>query len=132
MQAAYIVGIAAGLACLLLAAHLVTGVTSREDGRLALVLLQLMPVAFIFRIRANHEYPMLLCLLLMLIGLDGVRRSWRHVWIAPVALTAALLVKGVFVVIPLLAAGLWILAQSAARSADRSGGRSRRARLAAC
>ena len=109
IQAAYIVGIAAGLAALILMGTLVSRATSREEGRLALILLQLMPMASIFRIRANHEYPMLVCLLVTLIGLDAVRRSWRWWWIAPVALTAALLVKGVFVAIPLLAAGLWIL-----------------------
>lgn len=109
VQAAYIVGMAAGLAALLLIGVLVARLTSDEEGRAALILLQLMPMASIFRIRANHEYPMLVCLLVALVGLDAVRRSWRAWWIAPVALTAALLVKGVFVVIPLLAAGLWIL-----------------------
>lgn len=109
VQAAYIVGIAAGLAALLIIGSLVARATSREEGRLALVLLQLMPMASIFRIRANHEYPMLVCLLVALAGFDAVRRSWRWVWLAPLALTAGLLVKGVFVVIPLLAAALWVL-----------------------
>jgi 4-amino-4-deoxy-L-arabinose transferase-like glycosyltransferase len=109
VQAAYVVGIAAGLAALVLAGTLVARATSYEDGRAALVLLQVMPMASIFRIRANHEYPMLVCLLVTLIGLDAVRRSWRWWWVAPAALTAALLVKGVFVAIPLLAAGLWVL-----------------------
>jgi 4-amino-4-deoxy-L-arabinose transferase-like glycosyltransferase len=97
VQAAYIVGIAAGLAALLLIASLVSRLTSRDDARIVLVLLQLMPMASIFRIRANHEYPMLVCLLVALVGFDAVRRSWRWWWIAPVALTAGLLVKGVFV-----------------------------------
>ena len=68
-----------------------------------------MPVAFIFRIRANHEYPMLVALLVTLVGLDGARRSWW--WIAGIAfgLTVGLLVKGVFVVLVVLAAGLWML-----------------------
>jgi 4-amino-4-deoxy-L-arabinose transferase-like glycosyltransferase len=109
IQAAYIVGIAAGLAALLLIASLVSRLTSRDDARLVLVLLQLMPMASIFRIRANHEYPMLVCLLVALVGFDAVRRSWRWWWIAPIALTTGLLVKGVFVAIPLLAAGWWIL-----------------------
>jgi 4-amino-4-deoxy-L-arabinose transferase-like glycosyltransferase len=109
IQAAYIVGVAAGLAALLLIAALVSRLTSRDDARLTLVLLQLMPMASIFRIRANHEYPMLVCLLVALMGFDAVRRSWRWWWIAPVALTAGLLVKGVFVAIPLLAAGWWVL-----------------------
>lgn len=109
VQAAYIVGMAAGLATLLLIGVIVSRLCSRDDGRAAIVLLQFMPMASIFRIRANHEYPMLVCLLISLIGLDAVRRSWRWWWVTPVALTAALLVKGVFVVIPLIAASLWIV-----------------------
>lgn len=109
VQAAYIVGIGAGLASLLLVGAIAARISSRADGRLVLVLLQFMPMASIFRIRANHEYPMLVCLLVALVGFDAVRRSWRWWWIAPVALTAGLLVKGVFVIVPLLAAGLWVL-----------------------
>ncbi len=108
VQAAYVVGIAMGLACLLMTAWLTARLASPTDGRLSLVLLQLMPVAFIFRIRANHEYPMLLCLLVAIVGLDGVRRSWRWLPVPAIALTAALLVKGVFVVLPILAGVLWI------------------------
>jgi hypothetical protein len=51
---------------------------------------------------------MLLCLLVVLVGLDAVRRSWRSWWVVPLALSAALLVKGVFVAIPLVAAAIWI------------------------
>lgn len=109
VQASYIVGIAAGLVAVLLLAHLVSRITNRDDARAVLVLLQLMPLASIFRIRANHEYPMLVWLLLTLIGLDAVRRSWRWIWVVPFALTAAFLVKGVFVAVPLVAAGLWMV-----------------------
>ncbi|HET9369901.1 MAG TPA: glycosyltransferase family 39 protein [Vicinamibacterales bacterium] len=109
VPSAYVVGIALGLASLLLIGHLVTRICGAADGRAAIVLLQLMPVAFLFRIRANHEYPMLLCLLLTLVALDGVRQSWRWLPVVAVALTAALLVKGVFVLLIFVAAGLWIL-----------------------
>jgi 4-amino-4-deoxy-L-arabinose transferase-like glycosyltransferase len=108
-QAAYAVGIAAGLACLLLMARLAAATGTDGAGRAALVLLQLVPAAFVFRVRANHEYPMLLCLLAAIVALDGVRRSW--VWTIGVvaAVTAALLIKGVFVALVLLGAGLWAL-----------------------
>ncbi|MEO7191145.1 MAG: hypothetical protein ABI051_08825 [Vicinamibacterales bacterium] len=109
VQAAYVVGVASGLACLIVLGHLIAHVTTPRDGRLALVLLQVTPLASIFRIRANHEYPMLLCLLIGLVGLDAVRRRWSAIWIAPIALTMALLVKGVFVAVPLLAAAWWIV-----------------------
>ncbi len=108
VQAAYIVGLAAGLVSLLLIGHLTARVTSAPEGRAALVLLQLMPMASIFRIRANHEYPMLVCLMVALVGLDAVRRGWRWWWVTPVALTAGLLIKGAFVAIAIFAAVLWI------------------------
>lgn len=108
-QAAYAMGIAAALGCLVLMARLAAATHVEGAGRAALVLLQLVPAAFVFRVRANHEYPMLLCLLAALVALDGVRRSW--VWLPAVAaaITAALLIKGVFVAIVLLGAGLWAL-----------------------
>lgn len=110
-QTSYVVGVAAGLGSLLLSAVLIQRITSRVDARASLVLLQFMPLAFIFRIRANHEYPMLFCLLAMLVGLDNVRRRWTFpsVLLVAVALTAALLIKGVFVVLLFLAAACWIV-----------------------
>ena len=97
-QAAYIAGVGAGLASLLLIAVLIGRLASVADGRASLILLQLMPVAFLFRVRANHEYPMLVALLVTLVSVEGARRSWW--WIAGIAfgLTLGLLVKGVFVV----------------------------------
>jgi 4-amino-4-deoxy-L-arabinose transferase-like glycosyltransferase len=108
-QGAYIVGIAAGLGSLLLIALLVSRVTSRDDGRALLLLLPLMPVAFIFRVRSNHEYPMLFCLALCLMGLEGLRRSWRSAGLVIAGLVAGVVIKGVFVVPILIAAGLWVL-----------------------
>jgi 4-amino-4-deoxy-L-arabinose transferase-like glycosyltransferase len=108
-QAAVVVGISMGLASLGLVGALVSRVASPEAGRAALVLVQLMPVAFLFRMRANHEYPMLLCLLLGLLAVDGVRRSWWWTWLLVASLTAALLIKGVFVTLVFMAVGLWIL-----------------------
>ena len=107
-QAAYAVGIATALACLLLLARLARA-AEPSAGRSALVLLQLVPAAFVFRVRANQEYPMLLCLLVTLLALDGVRRSWAWSLAVAAALLAALLVKGVFVAIVLLGAGMWVL-----------------------
>jgi 4-amino-4-deoxy-L-arabinose transferase-like glycosyltransferase len=109
VQAAYIVGVATALVSLVLIAAAIGRISSPADGRAALVLLQLMPLAFIFRIRANHEYPMLLCLVIAVIGIELARRSWRWIWITPVALTTAMLVKAAFVAVPLVAIGWWML-----------------------
>ena len=110
-QGAYVIGVGAGLAALLLMTSLIRRITTRDEARAALVLLQLMPVAFIFRIRANHEYPILVCLLLALLGLAwiGERRPW---WMGTLAVAAGLagglLIKGVFVVLILLAMAVWL------------------------
>jgi 4-amino-4-deoxy-L-arabinose transferase-like glycosyltransferase len=110
VQGAYVAGVAAGLASLLLMAGLIRRFTVRDDARIALVLLQLMPVAFVFRIRANHEYPMLVCLLVALHGL--VAASSRSMWLAALlislGLAGGLIIKGVFVAKILLAIALWI------------------------
>lgn len=107
-QAAYAVGIATGLACLLLLARLARN-AEPSAGRSALVLLQLVPAAFVFRVRANQEYPMLACLLVAILALDGTRRSWKWTPALAAALIAALLVKGIFVLVVVLGAGLWML-----------------------
>jgi 4-amino-4-deoxy-L-arabinose transferase-like glycosyltransferase len=108
-QAAYIVGVGMGLAALFLLAQFVRIGTSVQTGRWVLVLSQLTPVASLFRIRANHEYPMLVCLLLGLLGADLARKSWRWVWLLPAALCYGLLVKGAFILLVILGVGLWIL-----------------------
>jgi 4-amino-4-deoxy-L-arabinose transferase-like glycosyltransferase len=108
-QAAYIVGLTAGLVALLLIAEIIRRTTSTADARAALVLLQLMPVAFVFRVRANQEYAMLVCLLTACLGLDWARRSlWGFVPVAA-ALAAALVIKGAFISLTLAGAGLWLL-----------------------
>lgn len=129
-QGAYIVGVAAGLASLLLIGVLVRRLASRDDARAALVLMQVMPVAFIFRIRANHEYPMLVCLLLALLGLDAAGRRgrwWRAMALAGLGVTAGLFIKGVFVVMVLLAMGAWI----AVNPTDTPGARARQVAVTA-
>ncbi len=108
-QGAYLVGVGAGLVALVMVGMLVQRVTSREDARAVLVLLQVMPVAFVFRIRANHEYPMLAALLLVLLGLHGLRRAWWPVAVVAAGMAVGLVVKGVFLSLILLGAGLWLL-----------------------
>ncbi len=108
-QAAYVVGTGAGALCLLLAGLLAGRVATVADGRAVMLLLQLMPIAFIFRIRSNHEYLMLAALLGLLLALDGVKRHWGWTILVALALAAGLLVKGVFVIFPAAAAALWIV-----------------------
>ena len=118
-QAAYVVGIGAGLAALLLIGWLVARLVPRDEARALLILLQLMPVAFLFRIRANHEYLMLVGMLVALVGLERVRHSGWAIALVALGMAAALLVKGVFVVLTITGAVLWVVFDPA------GGGRSR-------
>ncbi len=52
---------------------------------------------------------MFCCLVLSLLALQGVRRSWWWVAVLAAAVTAAVLVKGFFVVPVLAGMGAWIL-----------------------
>ena len=108
-ESSYVVGVTCSLLVLAGLARLVARVADRAAARAVLILLPLMPVAFIFRVRANHEYPMLVCLVWALVALDGVERSWR--WLAGLAaaLVAALVVKGVFALFVVGGCGLWLL-----------------------
>lgn len=118
-QAAYVVGIGAGLLALLLLASVVGTITDSPEARATMVLVQLMPVAFIFRIRANHEYLMLVCLLLTILGLQRVGRSWSWTCAVAAGLVGGLLVKGAFVSLILLAAGLWVVIGPAGNRGER-------------
>jgi len=119
VQGAYVVGVLAGLLSVALLGTIVGRMSTRQDARAAMVLIQLMPVAFIFRIRANHEYLMLLFLLMAIVGLDGVKGAGRRWWLVAAGLIGGLLVKGVFVSLIVLGAVLWIALDPRREHPDR-------------
>jgi 4-amino-4-deoxy-L-arabinose transferase-like glycosyltransferase len=112
---AYVVGVGASLLALLGLSALVERIDGPVAARATLMLLPLMPVAFIFRVRANHEYPMLLCLVVALLALEGVRESWSWLIGLCAAFTAALVIKGVFALLVVGGGGLWLIANPTGR-----------------
>lgn len=108
-QAAYIVGVGTALVALLLIGRLVQTIASRDTARAVLILLQVMPVAFVFRIRANQEYLMLIWLLIAILGVDLVRRSWWGLLVVATAFAGAVVTKGAFVLFTIEGAALWAL-----------------------
>jgi hypothetical protein len=108
-QAAYIVNMFYQVGVILLipavAALLVTGLEARA---LAWTL-QLLPVAFAYRIRANQEHPVLLAFLVLLYATHRARE--RPLWIALMipAFCFIVMVKGLFAMFALVAATLWLL-----------------------
>jgi hypothetical protein len=106
-QAAYALNAVYQVLALLLAQRVATALVDAHEARALLWVLQLLPVAFTYRARANQEQAVLLCLLLALVGVEASRRSRRY-WLATAGgLVGLLLVKGVFVAAALLACGAW-------------------------
>jgi hypothetical protein len=88
-----------------LAAALVEGVEARALGWLV----QLLPIAFTFRIRANHEQAVVLCLVAALLGTERARRRPRWALLVVAGLVGLLLVKGVLAVLGPVLCALWLL-----------------------
>jgi hypothetical protein len=104
-QAAYAVNVLFQAATLLLAQRLAASVS--PDSRALLWALQLLPVAFTYRARANQEQAVLAFLLLALVGVEESRRSPRWTWATVIGLLGVGLVKGVFVAPAILACAAW-------------------------
>jgi 4-amino-4-deoxy-L-arabinose transferase-like glycosyltransferase len=90
-----------------LATTLVPGLEARALGWLV----QLLPIAFTFRIRANHEQAVLLCLVAALYGIECARARPRWALLTVAALAVLVLVKGVLAVFGPALCVLWLLAR---------------------
>jgi hypothetical protein len=90
-----------------LAATIVLGLEARALGWLV----QLLPIAFTFRIRANHEQAVLLCLVAALYGVERSRTRARWALLTVAGLVGLLLVKGVLAVFGPALCALWLLAR---------------------
>jgi len=90
-----------------LAAALVPGLESRALGWLV----QLLPIAFTFRIRANHEQALLLCLVAALYGTERARSRPRFALLTVAGLVSLLLVKGVLAVFGPALCALWLFSR---------------------
>lgn len=95
-----------------LAATLVGGVEARSLGWL----IQLLPIAFTFRIRANHEAAVLLCLLASLYGVERARREPRFALLGAAGLVGLLLVKGLLALFGPVLCALWLVSRRLARA----------------
>jgi len=88
-------------------------IAPRNIARALTCLLQLLPIAFVFRVRANQEYAVLAGALLALYATERART--RPAWtIGMVAgFCAVLLVKGIFAVMVPVTCVVWLIARSA-------------------
>jgi hypothetical protein len=84
---------------------------TRREARSLGWLLQLLPIAFAYRVRANQEPALVLCLLVALLGVERSRRSAGWAALTAAGLVGALLVKGVFAVFGPALCALWLFAR---------------------
>ena len=102
-QAAYAVNAAYQIAALLLAPVVASAFAPGPHAQRLAWLLQLVPVAFVYRIRANHEPAILLLLLVALYATERSRERPLFALLGAAALDGILLVKGLIVLPALLA-----------------------------
>jgi 4-amino-4-deoxy-L-arabinose transferase-like glycosyltransferase len=118
-QAAYAVNGFFQILSFALMAAIAAAVTAPREARALGWLLQLLPIAFVFRIRANQEYTMLAGLLLAIYATERART--RPAWVLGMLAGFAwvLFVKGVFAFVVPVACALWLLARSPASTHAR-------------
>ncbi len=109
-QAAYVVNALWQIGSLLLLAVLARRFATGPEARALLYLLQLIPIAFTYRVRANQEQLLLLLLLLALYAIDRVRTSWAWAPVVAGAFVGLVLVKGMVGLVALPVCVLWLLA----------------------
>lgn len=107
-QSLFVVTLAAQIVAMLtltaLAASLVPGV----HARLLLWALPLIPIAFVFRVRANQEYLLLAGLVVAVYGTERARKHPAWSIVAAAGALFALLVKGVFGLLAPVMAAIWL------------------------
>lgn len=120
LQAAYAANALYQAASLVLVARLAGCLVGGVEARALPVFLQLIPIAFTFRIRANHEPAVLMFVLMSLLGLERSRRQPAAALLVAAGLVGILLVKGVFVTVGLLACVLWLFTRRAGEGSSRT------------
>ncbi|HXE80237.1 MAG TPA: hypothetical protein VNK41_05770 [Vicinamibacterales bacterium] len=120
-QAAYAVNACFQAVSFVLIGALAAFVVTRREARALTWVLQLILIAFVFRIRANQEYAVLAGILAALYATERSRERPAWAWLTAAAFAWVLLVKGVFgLIVPLLCA-LWLLARWAGGADDHPG-----------
>jgi 4-amino-4-deoxy-L-arabinose transferase-like glycosyltransferase len=108
-QAAFAVGALFSVASLWMARWVVAPLVRDDEATAAQWAALILPIAFVYRIRANQEYPVLFLTLLAIAATHRARRS--PVWVLALigAACALALIKGIFVIFIPVICSLWLL-----------------------
>ena len=109
LQASYVVGAACSIAALLLLHRVAALVVGARGSAIVPWVALILPVAFINRIRATQEYPVLVLLLLALYATQKSRTAPGWIAVLILAACGTVLVKGIFVVFVPIVCALWLL-----------------------
>jgi hypothetical protein len=108
-QAAFVVNMVYQAGVILLIPMVAAAFVKGFEARSLAWLLQLLPVAFAYRIRANQEHATLLCFLAVIYGTHRSREHHGWIVLTVVAFCFFVLIKGVFALIALAGAVLWLM-----------------------
>ena len=110
-QASFLVTLAAQVVTLLAMVALASRLLPQAHARALVWALLLIPIAFVFRVRANHEYLVLTGIVVSMYGVERARTSWPWTIVAAAGCLFALAVKGVFGLVAPVAGALWLAAR---------------------
>jgi hypothetical protein len=119
-QAAYAVNAVYQVLSLVAVAALASSAVPSFEGRALTWMLQLLPIAFTFRVRANQEQAVLLFLVLAVLGTERARRNAAWGGLVALGLAGLFLVKGVIGLLGPAVCALWLLTR---RDAEGASGR---------
>jgi hypothetical protein len=94
---------------LVIAQRVAAAVVPAASSRSLSWMLQLIAIAFTYRVRANHEQAVVLLFLVGLWAVEKCRKDARWIGLLAFSAIAALLVKGVFVIWIFIGCGVWLL-----------------------
>jgi hypothetical protein len=108
-EASFVVNLVTQVVTLLVVVALAARLLPPATARLPLWTLQLLPIAFVFRIRANHEYPLMAGIFVAVYGIERMRYRWPWFFVALGGFLYALFVKGIFAGLGPALATVWLL-----------------------
>jgi 4-amino-4-deoxy-L-arabinose transferase-like glycosyltransferase len=116
LQAAYAVNGLFQILSFVLIGLIANAVIPRRDARALSWILQLLPIAFVFRVRANQEYALLLGLLFAVYATERTRTRGRWALGMLAGFAWVLFVKGLFAFMVPLVSMVWLLALADSRA----------------